>query len=235
MLSFTFGGKNSYEDYGIVIAKRPNLPSPKRRITYIETPGRNSSVRYDEKTYEDITLLIDCGLRSKGDLINQLDEIKAWLFNTGESDLVFSFSPNKKYTAQVVNAIDFTQVFKYSSRFPVVFNGRPFKYASHNQEVEITKPTTFINNPGTIESEPILKVYGEGDITLKINDNEIKLIDIRGKIILNSTLEDCYNDAFENLNHKMVGVFPLLKVGQNQIQFTGNVEKLEMLPNWRWL
>lgn len=235
MLSFTFGGKNSYEDYGIVIAKRPNLPSPKRRVSYIETPGRNSSVRYDEKTYEDITLLIECGLKSIGDLINQTDEIKAWLFNTGESDLIFSFAPNKKYIAQVVNAIDFTQAFKYTSRFPIVFNCRPFKYASHNQEVTITNPTTFMNNPGSIESEPILKVYGEGDITLKINDNEINLIDIRGKIILNSTLEDCYNDAFENLNHKMVGIFPLLKVGQNQIQFTGNVNKLEILPNWRWL
>lgn len=51
MLSFTFSGKDSYEDFGIYVEKRPNLPSPKRRVSYMDVPGRDSSLRYDEGTY----------------------------------------------------------------------------------------------------------------------------------------------------------------------------------------
>ena len=59
MLSFIFNGKDSYKDFGILIEKRPNVPSPKRRVSYISIPGRNSSLRYDEETYEDITLSVE--------------------------------------------------------------------------------------------------------------------------------------------------------------------------------
>ena len=51
MLSFTFGGKNSYADFGLVVSKRPSIPSPARRITTLDIPGRNSSLRFDENTY----------------------------------------------------------------------------------------------------------------------------------------------------------------------------------------
>jgi phage-related protein len=56
MLSFEFGGKDSFNDYGIVIEKRPTISSPKRRVNYIDIPGKSSSVRHDENTYEDITI-----------------------------------------------------------------------------------------------------------------------------------------------------------------------------------
>ncbi|MGF7186640.1 putative phage tail component-like protein [Desulfitispora alkaliphila] len=235
MLKFSFGGKNSFSDYGIVIATRPTIPSPKRRVNHIDIPGRNSSIRYDEKTYEDTTILVECALKSSENLLGKIDEIKAWLFNAGENDLIFSFQPEKKYIAQVVNAINFTQVFKYTSKFPIVFNCRPFKYAVLNQPLNITESGASINNPGTLESLPIISVYGLGDINLIINDRQIELTDVDNKIIINSEIEDCYDDGFNNLNSKMNGAFPTLKIGQNIIQWTGNVEEVEVLPNWRWL
>lgn len=235
MFSFTFDGKDSYIDYGLVIEKRPTLPSPKRRVTYIDIPGKNSSIRFDEKTYEDITILVECGFKPQGNLLEKIDEIKAWLFHAAESDLIFSFQSNKKYIAQVVNAIEFTQVFKYTSTFPIMFNCRPFKYAVQNNDLVIETSGTTIHNPGTMESLPVIKVYGAGDINLSMNQSEIELTDVQNKIILNSELKDCYDDAFSNLNTKMMGSFPVLKTGQNIIQWTGNVEKLEILPNWRWL
>ena len=90
MISFTFGGKNSYKDYGIIISKRPNLPSPKRRVSYIDIPGRDSSLVYDEETYENITIGVECKIKD-GNLIDKIDDIKAWLYTSGENDLVFSF------------------------------------------------------------------------------------------------------------------------------------------------
>ena len=235
MLSFKFGGKDSFNDYGIVIEKRPTISSPKRRVNYIDIPGKSSSIRHDENTYEDITILLECALKSKDNIVGKIDEIKAWLFTTGESDLIFSFQPDKKYIAQVVNAIDFTQIFKYTSKFPILFNCRPFKYSVQNIPLTVHESGTNIINPGTIASLPIINIYGSGDIKLKINNYEIGIIDLSGEVIINSEVEDCYDEDLNNLNYKMNGKFPVLEVGQNLIQWTGNVEQLEIIPNWRWL
>jgi predicted phage tail component-like protein len=235
MLSFNFNGKDSYLDFGIFITKRPTIPSPKRRVSYIDIPGRHSRLRYDEGTFEDITIAVECTIKDRENLLLKIDNIKSWLFGAGESDLIFSFQPDKKYIAQVVNAIDFEQIFKYTSMFPILFNCKPFKYATLNSILTITESGSFITNPGSIESKPVITVYGTGNIALIINDLEIELSDIENKIILNCGIEDCYDDEFNNLNSKMVGEFPALIPGSNNIQWTGNVEKIEILPNWRWL
>lgn len=235
MLSFTFAGKNSYTDYGIAIATRPTLPSPKRRVTFMEIPGRHSSVRYDEKTYQDITLVVECALKSRDNLVHQIDAIKGWLFPAGEDDLVFSFQDDRKYLAQVVNAIDFAQVLRYTSLFPIVFSCRPFKYAVDNSLVTLTTSGTVMQNPGSVESEPIISVYGTGNVNLNINGQLVALYDLEGRMILNTEIQDAYDDSMNNLNPKMAGEFPVLSPGSNTIEWLGTVQKLEIVPNWRWL
>ncbi|MDR5586039.1 distal tail protein Dit [Clostridium aquiflavi] len=235
MLSFNFAGKNSYDDYGILISQRPNIPSPKRRVNMINIPGRNSNLRFDEKTYDDITLTVECSVKDTQNLADKIDDIAVWLFEAGESDLVFSFQPDKKYIAQVVNSIDFKQVYKYFSEFPIIFNCRPFKYAVENNIVNIIETGTTINNPGTIESEPVISIYGFGDIVLKINGQQISLKGVSEKIIVDSVIQDCYDNAGNNLNGKMRGEFPKLKPWENIMEWSGDVVKAELLPNWRWL
>jgi predicted phage tail component-like protein len=234
MISFDFGGKNSFADFGIIIAKRPALPSPKRRVSYIDIPGRDSNLRYDEGTYEDITIAVECSVKGSN-VLDQLDNIKAWLFSAGESDLTFNFQNDKRYIAQVVNTIDFKQIFKYTSQFPIVFNCRPFKYAVQNDIFTISQSGTSIINPGTLRSEPVISVYGSGKINLKINETTIDLNDIVGKIILNSVIQDAYNDVGDNLNGKMNGEFIYLGLGSTKFEWIGSVSKIEVLPNWRWL
>lgn len=234
MLSFNFGGKNSFQDYGITISKRPSLPSPKRRVSYVDIPGRDSTLTYDESTFSDITIAVECSIKGKN-IAEKLDNIKAWLFGSGENDLVFSFQDDKKYKAQVVNAIDFKQVFKYTSVFPIIFNCRPFKYSVQNNIFTITQNGTSIINLGTLKSEPIISVYGSGKICLKVDKTTVNLNDITGEIILDSVIQDAYNDAGDNLNSKVNGEFITLKTGTNKFEWTGSVTKIEVVPNWRWL
>lgn len=239
MLSFNFGGKDSYKDYGIIIAKRPTLPSPKRRVSYVDVPGRDSSFRYDEGTYEDITIVVECTVKGNK-LAEKLDNIKSWLLGTGEGELIFSFQDDKKYTAQVVNSIDFKQVFKYTSVFPIIFNCRPFKYSVSNTPVNVTigTGTTIINN-GSMISKPLIKVYCVGDGSFKINSQEVLLSNIRSNyVILDSEVEEAYTDkngTLINMNNSISGEIPILDIGSNVITYKGGVTKLEITPNWRWL
>ena len=84
-------------------------------------------------------------------------------------------------------------------------------------------------------SLPIANIYGSGDIKLKINNYEIGLIDLSGEVIINSEVEDCYDEDLNNLNYKMNGKFPVLESRTKTIQWTGNVKQLEIIPNWQWL
>ncbi len=233
MLSFEFAGKNSYLDFDIYVEKRPIIPSPKRRVSYITVPGRNGNLKYDENTYEDITLAVECGII--GDVYSKIDEIKAWLLGSGENKLSFSFQGDKYFLAQVVNSIDFEVSLRKIGKFIIVFNCRPFKYAINNDPVAITSSGTNLINIGTLMSEPIIEVFGSGDILFQVNEQEVTLSGISRKITLNSALEDAYDNMLQNQNSKMMGEFPKLQVGNNFISWIGNVTKIVITPNWRWL
>lgn len=173
-------------------------------------------------------------MKSKANLADKIDEIKAWLINAGESNLIFSFQPDKKYIAQVVNMIDFKQVLKYTSRFPIIFNCKPFKYRVKDKIIRITKNNSTIYNEGTFQSEPVIKVYGSGDIKLKINDDEVTMKKVEEYVTIDSVLKDAYKD--ETLkNGDMIGEFPVLKIGENVVGFSGNVSKVEVRVNEVWV
>ena len=236
MLQFTFDGKNSFDDFGIVITKRPMIPSPKRRVTFMDIPGRHSSVRHDEETYEDITIVVECNISKRtGPLHEQLDAIKQWLFSAREQPLIFNYEPDKAYQAQVVNAIDFTTHLRQATTFPVLFHCRPFKVEATPAVHTFTSSGVTLENPGTVESAPIISIVGGGSINLTINGETISLTNVQDRIILNSDLQECYNEAIQNENDKMSGPFPVLMPGNNVINWSGSVSQVDITPNWRWL
>lgn len=235
MLSFTFGGKDSFQDFGIYVALRPNIPSPKRRVSYVDVPGRDSSLRRDEGTYEDITLSVECSFI--GDTYQKISDLKAWLLNAGETDLVFSYQPDKKYIAQVVNSIDFEVVLKITSHFIIVFNCQPFQYATENESVYITTNSTILN-PGTAISFPTIKVNGTGAGSVTVNGKSVSFSGIDEHVILNSEIQETYKDTgteLINKNGTKTGEYPVLLPGKNTISFLGEITSLEITPNWRWL
>lgn len=128
MLSFTFNELNSYEDFKIIIERWPVLPTPKRRVHYIEIPGRNSKIWYDECTYDDFNILVECAIKDNShNLTTRLSNIREWLYEAGESELKFSFQTPEEspFKAQVVNSIDFKPIYKRALAFSIMFTCRP--------------------------------------------------------------------------------------------------------------
>lgn len=237
MISFTFLGKDSFIDFNVLLAKIPVIPTAGRRVSNIEIPGRDGTLTFDEGTYGDITVPLECSLKSD-DFVNDAYKIKAWLTG-GKGELKFSNDPSRKFYAQVVNKFDIAESIRTFGAFPVVFNCEPYKYSVDNAMITILsttpKPVT-INNPATAPSRPVIKVYGTGNITLTINGVAITLTGLTDNIIIDSSIEDAYNGgSMANMNNKMQGEFPLLKVGDNSLTWTGTVTKIEVTPNWRWI
>ena len=86
-----------------------------------------------------------------------------------------------------------------------------------------------------VYSEPLITVYGNGDITLNINGNSYPLRNVQESITIDSEMMEVFKGN-TNQNGKYGGAeFPRFEVGQNEIRWTGNVSKIKIQPRWRWL
>lgn len=226
---FQFKGKNS-KDFGILISSVPQQTRPERRVEHITIPGRHGDLTEDEGTYEPYTISMECSTRGS----DKLDEIVAWLNGAGE--LILSTEPDKVYRASIYNKISIADVIYLYNSFLLQFRVQPFKYSvnAFGDWLELTKATTVFNS-GTYASQPIITVYGSGDITLYINGVDFPLYDVEESITIDSEMMEVFKGT-KNQNSKYGGDdFPKLEVGENIVSWTGNVEKVVIEPRWRWL
>ena len=209
------------------------MVKPKRRGDEVTIPGRNGVLTIDEGCYEGYTLSVECGKRGT----EQLGDIVTWL--DGSGDLILSTEPDKVYRARISNAISIADVIYLYNSFLVQFKVFPFKYSvnairSHADDLTLTAPTS-IKNKGTVYAEPTITVYGSGNITLTINDRSFVLLSIDKSITIDSERMEVYKGAV-NANNKYAAMdFPRFEVGMNTIRWMGRVEKVEIVPNWRFL
>ncbi len=215
---------------GILISAMPDIMKPQRREAEITIPGRNGVLTIDEGTYEAYTLSVACGTRGTA----RLREIVSWL--DGNGDLILSTEPDKIYKARICNAISISDVIYLYTSFLVQFKVFPFKYSvdKADEELTLTSPTT-IYNQGTIYSEPIITVNGTGNVTITINGTTYTLTGISGYVTINSEIQEVYKDSTNKNNSFSALDFPRFQEGGNTISWTGNVSRLEIKPNWRWL
>ena len=226
---FTFKGIDS-RDMGIIVTSMPETVRPERRMESITIAGRNGTLHTDEEVYESYDRTMECAIKKRA----KLDEIAAWLVGSGE--MRFSTEQDKVYRVTISNKISISQMMRMFQKFQVIMDTQPFKYNINQfaDELTLTAPT-IIRNGGTVYSEPIITVYGSGDITLSINDVDYPLYGVSEYITIDSEMMEVFNGT-ANQNSKYGGeTFPRLEVGENTISWTGNVEKVEIHPKWRWL
>lgn len=226
---FTFKGIDS-RGMGVIVTAMPETVRAERRIESITVAGRNGSLHTDEGVYESYDRTMECALIKRA----KLDEITAWLVGSGE--MIFSTELDKVYRVTIANKISIAQMMRVFQKFQVVMDTQPFKYSVNaaGDALELTAPTT-IRNSGTVYSEPIITVYGSGDITLSINGNPYPLRNVQESITIDSEMMEVFKED-TNQNGKYGGAeFPRFEVGKNEISWTGNVSKIKIQPRWRWL
>lgn len=120
----------------------------------------------------------------------------------------------------------------------VIFNCQPFLYESVESEEVFTQGGT-ITNPGTMESQPLIKVEGSGTCDFRIGETEeyyiiIYNVDPLDPVFIDGETGYIYTAA--GTAKEMVGNIPELHLGQNSVVFGQNgLTKLTITPRWRWL
>lgn len=229
---FEWNGRRCTE-YGIHVSEQPPLTIPEERSKQTKVPGRPGSLTTLEgdDVFDDLMLTATCFL---GDPY-QIPAIASWL--KGGGTVSFANRPGGFYYARIANQIPFEKILRGNPHCSFAVNFRcspPFRYIADIPAVEITDSMSFIENPGTVYSEPIITVYGSGEISLMVGMTIIELMGIEDSITLDSTIQEAYSgDALANA--KMNGDFPILLPGRNAISWEGDVSKVVIQPNWRFL
>ena len=106
-------------------------------------------------------------------------------------------------------------------------------------EVEITDEIKEIKvaNVGFEKSRPIMTLTGKDTAEISVNVHAQFQINIdNGYVTVDSRLEEFYKGGIHNLkNHNMGGGFPVLQPGENTITWSGNLTKIKIEPESRWL
>ena len=219
---FVWKGIHSNEK-GLKIISLPNITTPEKREEKIIIPGRDGYLTQSDGSYEGEVKPVEFDYFD-----DRFDDIKQWL--TGSGEVIFSNEPDRYYKARIINKLDLARVLEKFHSGIIQFDCQPFGYLQ-DELIEITNSTT-IYNQANVNSQPYIKIYGNGYATLKINNEVIKLTNISDYIELDSEMMECYKSNVP-LNHLMIGNFPIFQVGENNISWTGNISKIEIIPRWR--
>ena len=219
------------KNLGFALVGRPSIPSADKKYETIEVEGRDGALT-KFIGYQDLKFSLKFNILFQSDIKQKLREIKGLL--SVAKTLAFDDSPNFFYKIKRCQISDTETIIKQSGVFSVEFIADPFEYES-SSVLEYENPSNLlIRNNTTYFSQPVLKIFGQGNIKLFVNDELVEVKNINEGITIDSELQEAYYQN-NNLNHQMLGSFPTFEIGENRIRLEGNIDKIEILPQWRWL
>lgn len=233
---FSYAGRRN-DELDVRMVSMPIRPHPARKGTLINVPGRDGKLYVDEHAYDRILVSVRCITGSN----ENIDEVNAWL--TGEGMLIFGDEPNRAYRARI------TKEFSRGNRTPrlrgqeftVVFDCEPYRYEAVPSRNIVLAKAEIINNPGTVNSKPIIRVNCTGSGTLMVGNDTLIFENVPEYVIVDCEAKIAYtgsgtvSDPMLLATQYVTGDWPEIEPGEQAVSFTGNIESVEIVPRWRWL
>ncbi|ALD72716.1 adenylosuccinate synthetase [Streptococcus gordonii] len=155
-------------------------------------------------------------------------------FNKLDNVLEFSYQPDSIHYADLLDS----EISLHGQNNWIVsirVYQHPFRYTKNVQDVVLGSSGT-VTNPGTVYSEPIITIEGQGEVTLTIG-NQTMVLNLSGgaKIDCRQRKQNVYtlNGQLQN-TIRVRGPFFELKPGISGITTAGNVSKIKIQGNWRY-
>lgn len=230
-----FNGVSS-KDFGLEVEHRPKYNIPEKDYDITHVPGRNGDVYIDKNSYKNVTRTYEVSIGSEdGVFVDMASALADWLYSaSGYARLEDSYEPDYYRMASYHKSTSFTNIYGKALKTSIEFDCKPERYLkSGEQPIEFSTSGVVLHNPTNFASKPIITVIGSGEITLKIGEQYVRIINCNGGIVLNSVIEDAYyNSLNRNSSIELSNGFPKLEKGETVITFTGSVESISVIPNW---
>lgn len=231
-------GKKSSSIPGLIISKLSPITKPAIRVRTEQIDGRDGDI-VTKLGYSAYDKTIEIGLSYGYNMDDIID-----YFNTS-GKVVFSNEPDLYYNYAIYNQIDFTKLIRFK-KAKITLHVQPFKYSDSESEKTFdlssgSGESVYIRNNGNYESRPTFTIRGAGDINLSINGMQILTINLASvgqTIIIDSSEMNAFNaDRSALLNRLVSGNYDdvILRVGKNEISYTGSVSEIRIDNYSRWL
>ncbi len=233
-----FNGKSS-SDFHIQVEHPPGCTFPEKDYEAQHVIGRNGDVLVTgkEESFKNREWTYDIAIGSYERSFEELmNELSAWLFSSsGYSVLEDSYSPDTYRLAFYAGSTEMENLLDHMGRGQLVFNAMPQKFLKSGKDpIAITNDFS-LRNPTDKIARPIITVKGTGAGTLIVGDSTIEISDIKDNLIINSDIEDIYDETITNRNGDVTlpnRRYPKLYPGLNKFSYSGGITSAEVIPKW---
>jgi phage-related protein len=232
---FEFRGERS-TDYGLILRDGHSLGSPESNAEFVDIPGRNGPLILDDGTFKNYEDTYSCGLMTRSNVEDQARLVKSWLQSSRAYGYLRDWrDPDYYREATCTSKIDIQRAIEQLGYAVVVFNCKPFKKSLVGLEPVILSQPGMLYNPEAYGSLPYIKLVGNGNITIYINNRSIVLQDVSEFIEIDCEMKEAYKEPGNGQNDKLRSDWPYFDPGENNISWTGSVDHLEIIPRWEAL
>lgn len=232
--SFTFDNVPS-TNYNLVISSGGGLyNAPARDVEKVAVPGRNGDLIIDNGKWSNISVTYPVFVME--DVLTNVDNFRQFVMTHSDKYYILkdTYHPTEfrkaRFSGDFVAAM--FQGFLASS-FSVVFDCEPQRYLTIGQTVKTFDEDGSITNPTNFDAEPIIEVFGTGNVTINGYSIDISSDSQKESIVIDSELMDCYSGT-ENMN-SFVSLslgFPKLSPGANGFTLGENITQIKITPRW---
>lgn len=247
MKDLIYNGR-SLNELGFAIKTKPIYTVASRSINFHPILGRSGDVIVDDKRYNNVEMTYSINsiphlvaAESNQELVHALID---WLAPTDGEYKELRDDWNQGYFCEAIC----TNIGEISSNLflgldtVIKFSRKPFWYSQQGQymkTIEQNDKTYHFHNPEIYDSEPLIKIYGSGNIDILLNGRYFHLKNVDEYIVIDS---ETGNATKDDVMHNEVTSFdypPVFKSGDNSVRFKAmagaTFTKAEIIPRWRRL
>ncbi|WP_143314484.1 distal tail protein Dit [Clostridium sp. HBUAS56017] len=208
----------------LYLEEYPVVPRANEEYEKVPVDGRSGDLIINKGTYPDRTIPFTFTIVSN-DIEVDFDRVEEWLTEIKDKRLFWGNS-DKCFIVKKVNIGDFQQEFTTFGKSTINFLCEPFRSDPDSIIYTITASGFKFNYSGNIPAEPLIKVYGSGNIQLTINGETIQIDNVTNYVEIDSKLMQFRNQDLTSKDNDALGDFPLFSKGENIINYTGSITKI---------
>ncbi|RLK63149.1 phage tail protein [Atopobacter sp. AH10] len=228
-----FNGQRS-DDFGLRIYNNVSHESTGFDVETVVVPGRDGELLLSNRRLKAVEKTFPFRLLSDVRVTEVQEKISNWLNVEGYKPLLLSWDSAFEYKAAFIKTFEVEEVLRNFGKLQVTFLVHPIKYYVDGLIERPLKNGENLRGRGNELAHPIIKLKGNGDCVLKINDRETHLKNIEGGIILDMQSNTVYQGkqgAWDKFIRSPQSVKPYLDIDANKITWTGDFSAT-IMPFW---
>lgn len=215
-------------DFGVYLTNAGVYTTPEKDVEEIEIPGKSGTVQFSKNRYKNVRIPYPCAIPFV--FKENFNEMISFLCSqSGYCRLEDSFMPEIFREGTYVSSISpHVSLEGEIGTFTLEFNCKPQRWRKDGEEPIEIESAGMILSPYYEDAKPLIKMYQPGSVS--INGISISVNSINGGdyAVIDCELKNVYSNL-GSLNLYSMGVFPVLRMGENEVTATTPVE---IIPRW---